>query len=130
MKYSTSSNEFPVKGNSRGIVRRNKANRQRIEFRALDSGGSSSSSLNGHNERRRHRNDSMNDNNDKNSPKSTSSNYLTKTGLKLNAGRNRKKSRIKLGMRTGLLELGTNLLHTLHYQINFAHLIKVAQSQL
>ena len=86
MKYSTSSNEIPVKGNSRGIVRRNKANRQRIEFRALDSGGSSGSSssrLNGHNERRRHRNDSMNnDNNDKNSPKSTSSNYLTKTGLK------------------------------------------------
>ena len=101
-----------MKGNSRGIVRRNKANRQRIEFRALDSGGGSSSSrLNGHNERRRHRNDSMNDNNDKNSPKSTSSNYLTKTGLKLNAGRNRKKSRIKLGMRTGLRGLGTYLLY-------------------
>ena len=101
MKYSTS-NEFPVKGNSRGGVRRNrKVNRQRIEFRALDS--SSSSSLNGQNERQRHRNDSMNDNNDKNSPKSTSSNYLTKTGLKLNAGRNRKKSRIKLSMHTKLL---------------------------
>ena len=97
-----------MKGNGRGIVRRNKANRQRIEFRALDSG---SSSLNGYNERRRHRNDSMNDNNDKNSPKSTSSNYLTKTGLKLNAGRNRKKSRIKLGMRTGLRGLGTYLLY-------------------